>query len=91
MMGVPGEAFVAFQMNWHDRCPAETCFFLGYANGFFSYIPTILAATQGGHGANNVWSRIEPAAGDAMVDHSVVRVYEMLGRLTDAPAPIKGK
>jgi len=91
MLGVPGEAFVEFQMNWRDRCPAQDCFFLGYANGFFSYFPTIRAATEGGHGANNVWSRIEPAAGDSMVDHGVIKVYEMLGRLTDAPLQLTGK
>ncbi len=91
MLGVPGEAFVEFQMNWRDRCPAQDCFFLGYANGFFSYFPTIRAATEGGHGVNNVWSRIEPAAGDSMVDHGVIKVYEMLGRLTDAPLQLTGK
>ena len=57
-----------------------------YANGFFSYFPTIRAATEGGHGAKNVWARIEPGAGERMVDHSIIRIFEMLGRLTDDPA-----
>jgi hypothetical protein len=91
MMGVPGEAFVEFQMNWRDRCPVSDCIFLGYANGFFSYFPTIRAATEGGHGANNVWARIEPGAAERMVDHAVIKVYEMLGRLTDTPAAQKPK
>jgi neutral ceramidase len=47
MMGVPGEAFVEFQMNWRDRCPVQDCFFRGYANGFFSYFPTIRARDRG--------------------------------------------
>jgi len=89
MMGVPGEAFVEFQMNWRDRCAVSDCIFLGYANGFFSYFPTIRAATEGGHGANNVWARIEPGAAERMVDHAVIKLYEMLGRLTDTPGPLK--
>ena len=89
MMGMPGEGFVEFQMNWRDRCPVRDCFFLGYANGFFSYFPTIRAATEGGHGADNVWSRIEPGAGERMVDHALIKVYEMLGRLTDTPVQLK--
>lgn len=85
MMSVPGEAFVEFQMNWRDRCPVRDCFFLGYANGFFSYLPTIRATVEGGHGGA-LWTRVEPGAGERMVDHAVVKIYEMLGWLKDTPA-----
>jgi neutral ceramidase len=91
MIGVPGEAFVQFQMNWRQRCPVSDCFFLGYSNGFFSYLPTIRAATEGGHGANNVWARIEPGAPEQMVNHALIRLYEMLGRLRDSPVTSKKK
>ena len=50
-MGMPGEPFIEFQMNWRERSPVADSFFLGYTNGFFSYFPTIRAATEGGHGA----------------------------------------
>lgn len=87
-MGMPGEPFIEFRMNWRERSPVSDSFFLGYANGFFSYFPTIRAATEGGHGAKNVWARIEPGAGERMVDHSIIRIYEMLGRLSDDPAEV---
>ena len=85
LMGVPGEPFVDFQMNWRARCPVSDCFFLGYANGYFGYFPTIRAATEGGYGAASGSTWIEPGAGERMVDHAVIRVYEMLGLLTDGP------
>ena len=85
-MGMPGEPFIEFQMNWRERSPVSDSFFLGYTNGFFSYFPTIRAATEGGHGAKNIWARVEPGAGERIVDHCIIRIYEMLGRLTDDPA-----
>jgi neutral ceramidase len=85
LMGVPGEPFVDFQMNWRARCPVSDCFFLGYANGYFGYFPTIRAATEGGYGAASASTWIEPGAGERMVDHAVIKVYGMLGLLTDAP------
>ncbi len=89
MMGMPGEPFVEFQMSWHDRCPVRDAFFLGYANGYFGYFPTIRAATLGGYGAGNTATWVEPGAGERMVDHAVVKIYEMLGRLSDLPEDLK--
>ena len=86
LMTMPGEPFVIFQMNWRDRCPVPDAFFLGYTNGYFGYFPTIAAAAQGGYGASNSNTWVEVGAGERMVDHAVTRIYEMLGRLTDAPA-----
>jgi len=85
ILGMPGEPFVDFQMNWRSRCPVDDCFLAGYANGYFGYLPTIKAATEGGYGAASAATWIEPGAGEAMVDHGLVRVYQMLGLLTDAP------
>lgn len=86
LMGVPGEAFVNFQIDWRNRCPVESCLFLGYANGYRGYIPTLVAAAkEGGYGANSWMTWVEPGAGERMVTHSLVKVYEMLGLLTDKP------
>jgi len=85
LMGVPGEPFVDFQMNWRARCPVSDCLFLGYANGYFGYFPTIRASTEGGYGAASASTWTEPGTGERMVDHAVVRVYEMLGLLSDSP------
>jgi len=32
---------------------------------------------------------VEPGAGERMVDHAIIKVYEMLGRLTDTPEDLK--
>jgi neutral ceramidase len=84
-MSMPGEPFVEFQINWRQRCPVSDCFFLGYANGYFGYFPTILASTEGGYGAASLSTWIEPGAGERMVDHAVLKVYQMLGLLSDSP------
>ena len=84
-MSMPGEPFVEFQINWRQRCPVDDCLFLGYANGYFGYLPTIKAATLGGYGAASLSTIVEPGAGERMVDHAVIKIYQMLGLLSDRP------
>ena len=85
IMGMPGEPFVNFQQGWRDRCPIRTCFFLGYANGYYDYFPTILAASQGGYGAADSDTYVAVGAGERMLDHAVIRAQRMLGQLNDVP------
>jgi len=84
-MSMPGEPFVQFQMNWRDRCPVRDCFFIGYANGYFDYFPTLQAATQGGYGAADSNTYVEVGAGERMVDAGLTLIYRMLGQLTSLP------
>jgi hypothetical protein len=84
-MTMPGEPFVDFQYDWRNRCPAPDAFFMGYSNGDFGYFPTVLAASRGGYGAGSTSTSVEVGAGERMVNQALVRVYEMLGRLTDVP------
>jgi neutral ceramidase len=84
-MTMPGEPFVEFQINWRDRCPVRDAFLLGYANGYGGYFPTIQAAAEGGYGGAGATAWVEVGAGERMVDHAVIRIYQMLGRLTDLP------
>ena len=90
LMTVPGEPFVDFQMNWRDRCPAPVALLLGYTNGYNGYFPTIAAASRGGYGAASASTWVEVGAGERLVDRSVAKVYEMLGRLTNMPDDLKG-
>ena len=85
IVGMPGEPFVDFQVDWRNRCPAQSCFFLGYANGYYDYFPTLVAASQGGYGAADSDTYVEVGAGERMLDHAVVRVHQMLGELGKAP------
>jgi hypothetical protein len=84
-VGMPGEPFVEFQINWRDRCPVPDAFFLGYAGGYYGYFPTLQAATEGGYGATSPTTWIEVGAGESMVNHALARIYEMLGRLRNVP------
>jgi len=84
-LGMPGEPFVNFQINWRDRCPVRDCIVLGYTNGYFDYLPTIDAAVEGGYGADDSNTYVEVGAGERMLTRALVRVYEFLGKLSDAP------
>ena len=90
IMTVPGEPFVDFQTNWRDRCPVPTALLLGYTNGYNGYFPTVAAASRGGYGAASASTWVEIGAGERLVDRSVAKVYEMLGRLTNMPDDLKG-
>ncbi len=85
LVGMPGEPFVDFQESWRDRCPVRACFFLGYANGYYDYIPTIRAATQGGYGAGDSNTYVAVGAGERMLDHALIRMHRMLGQLNAVP------
>ena len=86
-MSMSGEPFVDLQIDWRSRCPVHDSFFVGYANGYNGYIPTIEGAVRGGYGGASSMTWVAVDSGSRMVDHSVVRIYEMLGKLTDLPMP----
>jgi neutral ceramidase len=85
VLGMPGEPFVNFQIDWRDRCPVQDAVVLGYANGYFDYFPTIEAAAEGGYGAADSNTYVELGAGERMLRQGLVRVYEFLGKLMDTP------
>jgi hypothetical protein len=85
LMGMPGEPFVDFQIDWRARCPVPGAFFVGYANGYYDYFPTVRAASEGGYGAADSDTYVAVGAGERMVNQALVRIYEMLDRLMDAP------
>jgi len=85
-MGMPGEPFVEFGINFRERAPVPDVFFVGYANGYYGYFPTLRAAVEGGYGANSLTTRTEVGAGEAMVNHALVKLYQMLGKLRMVPS-----
>ena len=89
LMGMPGEPFVDFQIDWRHRCPVPDAFFVGYANGYYDYFPTVKAASQGGYGAGDSDTYMAVGAGERMLNQALVRIYEMLGSLTDEPEDLK--
>jgi len=89
LVGMPGEPFVDFQTDWRRRCPVRDAFFAGYTNGYLDYFPTIRAAAQGGYGAADSDTYVAVGAGERMLDHALIRIYEMLGQLADVPEDLK--
>lgn len=85
IMGIPGEPFVEFGLNFRDRSPVEHSFCAGYCNGFHGYFPTIKAATQGGYGAEGITARVEVGAGESMVNMAIVKLLTMKGLLKPVP------
>ena len=85
IVGMPGEAFVDFQVNLRSRCPVQVCLLLSYTNGYFDYFPTIPAASQGGYGAGDSNTYVAIGAGERMLDHALIRMYEMLGEFSRVP------
>jgi len=73
---VPGEVFVEFQLRFrHDMAPAHGVF-VGYANGWPGYIPTLAAYPEGGYGVDlctsdpPAYSRtaLPPGSGEAIIE-----------------------
>ena len=89
ILTVPGEPFVEYQIAWRERCPVRDTLFVGYANGYYGYFPTIPAASRGGYGANNPATWVEVGAGDRMVDAGVISINKMLGRYPDLPEDLR--
>jgi neutral ceramidase len=85
ILGMAGEPFVNFQIDWRVRCPVPHAILAGYANGYFGYFPTIPATTWKAYGASTATTWVEPGAGERMVEHGLIKIYEMLGRLTRHP------
>jgi hypothetical protein len=85
IVGMPGEPFVDFQTDLRAKCPVEDCFFLGYANGYYGYLPTIKAASEGGYGAVSSTTWVQVGAGEEMEDFALFQIYRMLGRFQDVP------
>ena len=85
LMGMPGEPFVEFGLNFRDRASTANSYFAGYCNGFHGYFPTIRAAVEGGYGAEGITARVEVGAGEAMVDMAIIRLLNMQGLLKAEP------
>ncbi len=85
LCGFPGEFFVDFQIDLARRSPLLATMFLGYADGYAGYFPTIKAAAEGGYGANYS-TGVEVGAGEQMVDYAIISILEATGVLLPVPA-----
>jgi hypothetical protein len=86
-VGVSGEFFCSHSLNLKRRARLEHLLFLGYCNDYQQYFPTIEAAAEGGYGASAGVSTAEVGAGELMMDHALLHLYRMQGKLDDLKAP----
>jgi hypothetical protein len=82
---VPGEPFLAFQVRLANESPIANSWMLGFADGYLGYFPTIRAAAEGGYGADGIETWVEPGAGERILDHALITLYEMSGKLRRLP------
>jgi neutral ceramidase len=85
LVGLAGEPFVGLQLMLKQRSPLAATFLCGYTNGYYGYFPTINAAVSGGYGADTVVTRVEVGAGKRMIDHGLIQIYRVLGKLKVKP------
>jgi neutral ceramidase len=88
-VGMPGEPFVEFQMQLRARSPLPNSFLMGYANGYFAYLPTLATAIRGGYGANSTVDQTEVGTGERMLDTGLISIYELLGMLSEKPGALR--
>lgn len=81
LVGVSGEFFSNHAIRLKQRARVKQLFFLGYANGYHQYFPTIEAVAEGGYGADNAVSPAAVGAGEQIMDTALIRIYQMLGRI----------
>jgi neutral ceramidase len=85
LVGVPAEIFVDYQRDIRERVKQFPVFFGGYTNGAIGYVPTIKGAVDGGYGASSIGAYAEVGAGSRMIDHAIVRLGYLTGRLRNEP------
>ncbi len=84
----PGEPFIDHQITFKEKaeCGAAMLFGYSYSAGgaWAGYMPTILAAVEGGYGADYN-TTVEVGTGELLVDRAVVKLFQLRGLLKDLP------
>jgi len=87
---LPGEPFVEHQLTFREKAECDNAMLFGYsysAGGVWAgYLPTILAAVEGGYGADYN-TTVEVGTGERLIDRAVVKLFEIRGLLKDLPNP----
>jgi hypothetical protein len=81
LVGVSGEFFANHALRLKERARVKQVFFLGYANGYHQYFPTIEAVAEGGYGADPGVSPVAVGAGEQIMNTALLWVYQMLGKI----------
>ena len=89
-LALPGEPFIEHQVALREKAECSTTMMFGYSystGGVWpGYMPTILAAVEGGYGADYN-TTVEVGTGERLVDRGVVQLFRLRGLLKDLPDP----
>jgi hypothetical protein len=77
LVGVSGEVFASHAVRLRERARLPHLLFLGYANGYHQYFPTIEAVAEGGYGADPEVSPAEVGAGERMMDRALFHLFDL--------------
>jgi hypothetical protein len=85
---LPGEPFVEHQLTFREKSECATSILAGYSysegGAWAGYLPTILAAVEGGYGADtNTTAAV--GTGEMLIDQGVVKLFELRGLLKELP------
>jgi hypothetical protein len=85
---LPGEPFVELQMAFREKTECGTTMLFGYSysapGAWAGYLPTILAAVQGGYGADYN-TTVEVGTGERLIDLAAIKILQLRGLLKDLP------
>jgi hypothetical protein len=84
-VGVSGELFCGHALSLKRRARLEHLFVFGYCNDYHQYFPTIEAVAEGGYGTQTYIAPAEVGAGERLMDRALVRLFQMRGKLREAP------
>jgi neutral/alkaline ceramidase-like enzyme len=86
----PGELFVEHQITFREKAECSNTLLFGYSysagGAWAGYMPTILAAVEGGYGADYN-TTVEVGTGERLIDRAVVKLFQLRGLLKDLPDP----
>jgi hypothetical protein len=85
---LPGEPMHKLQTFWKEHADVPYPLFYGYtysAGGVWpSYIPDLRSAAYGGYGADTT-TRLEPGAGERLMQRHLINLYRLRGMWRDQP------
>ena len=79
-VGVSGEVFARHALTLRDRARARALYFVGYANGYHQYFPTIEAFAEGGYGTG-LEAAAPASAGEQLMATALLWSYQLRGKL----------
>lgn len=86
---LPGEAMHKLQTTWKEQADVPFALFYGYtyANGgvWAGYVPDLRTAAYGGYGGDSTVTRVEPGAGERIMQQHLIHLFGLRGMWLSQP------